>query len=267
MPALAVRLEAGVGLPHRGVGQHLPAERIDDERPAQVAPLGLGARGERAHRGQRRADPRRRPPPLLLARREQHHQVGARRPVGAPALDRRRERLVPHRARAGDDQQVGVRPRRQRRLQLAHHLRRRDQVLDPLVVVRPLGRDLILQLDRGRARRLELADRAAGVQRVAEAHAAVDDQRHGGALRDLTRRRRHLGGRQQRLRHRQLEAQPAAAQIGRPVAQRLDRARRQRVEADRREHRPAALDRGPQVAPRAHRPAPPVAAPRARPAC
>ena len=116
-------------------------------------------------------------------------------------------------------------------------------MFDALVVMRPFGGDLVLQFDRRRTRRFEFPDRATGVQCVAEANAAIDDQRDGGALCDLTRRRRDLSNRQQRLRDGELEAQAATAEICGSVAEMRNRAGRKRVEADWGEDGTAVLDR------------------------
>ena len=50
-------------------------------------------------------------------------------------------------------------------------------MLDALVMMRALGRDLVLDLDSCGAGRLDLADGAGGVECVAEADSAVDNQR------------------------------------------------------------------------------------------
>ena len=72
------------------------------------------------------------------------------------------------------------------------------------------------------AGRLDLANRAGQVHRVAKAHAAVHNQRHAGAGRDLPRQRRDLRRSQQRFGDGQLEPEAAPGEVRRVEPQRFD---------------------------------------------
>src|SRR5258706_9096179 len=100
----------------------------------------------------------------------------------------------------------------------------RNAVHHILMVVGALRVELVFDVRAGNPGADAFAHRAHGVQRVAEAGAAVDDERDVDALRDVSRELELLGHRQQRLGHRARGAADVAADIRSLVAQRLDQA-------------------------------------------
>ena len=168
--------DAAVGVAHRAEGGDLAGEGVDQDVEAvlgqhrPVEAVGL------AHQRERAAEHASGFGDLVGVAGEEHEHVGAGLAVGGAALEGALEGLVPHRAGAGDDDEVVVAAGIDGLAHLVDHHLERDEVLDALVVMGPLGRDLVLDLDRGRAGRLDLADGARGVQGITEADAAVDNQ-------------------------------------------------------------------------------------------
>ena len=184
----------------RGAGQRAhDAAGKDHERVADGFQLGRG-HGRRlaaldhvGHQRHRRAE-RRDDAGEIVARfrRLDEQHVGAGLAIHRGALDRAVEALDRHRVGARDDQRLARAARIDRGADLAAHLLRRDQRL-AVEMAAALGEVLVLELDRGGAGALELADGAMDVQRVAVAGVGVDDQVRGHAVADQRQRLGHLG--------------------------------------------------------------------------
>ncbi len=113
---------------------------------------------------------------LHRLRRLDENAVGAGLEILLAAAERLVEAVHGAGIGARDDEEVLVPPRADRGLDLRHHVCCRDHVLAGHVAA-ALGRDLVLQENRGRAHRLVALDGVGDVLDVAVAGVAVDQHR------------------------------------------------------------------------------------------
>ena len=127
-----------------------------------------------------------------LARRLDEQHVGARFAIKRGARDGALEAFDGDRIGAGDDQRLARAARIDRRLDLADHLRRRDQRL-VVEMAAALGKILILDLDGIGAGALEQAHRALDIERIAVAGVGIDNEMGRDAVADQRDCIDHLG--------------------------------------------------------------------------
>ena len=171
---------------------------------------------------------------------EEHVGPGLR--VGEPALDGGVEPLDGERVGARDQHEIGVGGGVARGAELLGHLRHRDHRL-VVVVAAPLREDLILEMERGHARPLQLPHGAAGVQGIAVAGVGIGDDGHAGVLHDARDARHHLGHADQAevgIAHAPRDAATRGVDRGKAARARRGgrRGRRRRRERRRRRPRP-----------------------------
>ena len=163
-------------------------------------------------------------------RRFDEHAVGAGLEIKLGAAQRFVEPV--HRARvgAGDQEGVGIAPRRRGRAQLRGHHGRVDHVLAGHVAA-ALGRALVLDEDRRDPHRLVTRDRMGDVLDVAIAVVAVDQDRQPGRRHDVADAGAHLAEAHQPdvgQGMARADQRKAADRIGRKAGA-LDQPRRERV--------------------------------------
>ena len=160
--------------------------------------------------------------------------------------------LVADGARPDDDEEIRILPGGHRSSHLRHHLVTAHQVFDAAVVADPLGRDLVFDLDGCGARRLELPHHARHVDRVAEADAAVDDDRQVTTGGNGAGEVGQLIDRQERLGHGEGKTQRSSADVAGLVADLLGEAGSQGIEAERHRRGFARTRRAPQAVDGSH---------------
>ena len=115
------------------------------------------------------------------------------------------------------------------------------------MVAHAFRRHLVLDLDAGRAGSLDLPDRAHHVDRVAEADAAIDDERQPGTRRDAAGGFGEFREREEGLGDGEFVAERTTRQVAGREPQRLGEPGLQRGQAERRDHRGRAGQGFPQT--------------------
>ena len=129
-------------------------------------------------------------------RRLNKQRVGTRFAIQPGAVKRGVESLLRPCVRAGDDQELARAPSRDRGRDFRGHLRRRDHLL-ALQVTAFLRHDLVLKMNCGNSRRLELANGPDHVDRISVTGVRIRDHRYLDGLHDPASVVHHLRERQQ----------------------------------------------------------------------
>jgi hypothetical protein len=181
------------------------------------------------------------------ARGSTKQHVGARRTIFLGAHESLVEAVHARGVRARDDEEIAARPRGDRLRDLGGHQVRRNDVLDPDVMMGALGQDLVLDLDGAEARGLGHAHGAMHVHGVAPAASAVENERKRTDGADIDPELHHFGQREIGLGDALDVSERSAAEIERTKSRGLRELGADRIEHQRGHDGPGGDELGKRV--------------------